>query len=112
MGLAANEVDQVTLLLRDVEILRNELREVRSENDRLKEENEKLKDQINGNEQAEKDELAFYISCQREARGLSLSSFAKLLDSNSTTLRNYEKGKGKLKAMQELTEKIRKLGVS
>ena len=109
-GKRANETSQVDLLQRDVGILLKEVRELRTENDRLKEQNERLKDRINGNEQAEKDELAFYISSQREGRGFSLNHFARLLKSNSTTLRNYEKGKGNLNAMRDMAERIRKLG--
>jgi DNA-binding transcriptional regulator YiaG len=109
MAMQANETSQLELLLRDVKIQFDELRRVRSENDRLREENEQLRERLEGNEQAEKDELAYYIASQREARKLSLNEFARMLGTNSTTLSNYEKGKGKLKAMSELITKIQKL---
>lgn len=109
MARKANETDQLTLLERDIKIQFDELRKLRSQIDILREENEQLRERLAGEEQNEKDELAYYIRNQREARKMSFTQFARLTGTSTTSLQSYEKGKGKLDNMKELVNDIRKL---
>lgn len=102
----ANEVSRVDLLQRDVEIQFFEIRRLRAENDELKLELEYYK----ANAPDAKKEIAYYIQAQRTARKLSADKFARLLDTNATTIRNYERAEGRLDLMQSLVRKIQKLG--
>jgi DNA-binding transcriptional regulator YiaG len=129
MAVKANETPRIDLLERDLKIMFDEVRRIREENeklkggnvsDKLKLENEKLRakvkyltDELSHYKDAadfeEKEELAFYIKSQREAMKMSVIEFARLLKLTDTTIRNYEKGKGKLERMQELVIQIRKV---
>ena len=86
-----------------------ELRQLRTANDELREENEDLRERLENNQQSERDELAFFISSQREARKMSLRQFAELIGTNSTTLKNYERAAGNLKEMALMAEKIKEM---
>lgn len=125
----ANEVPQVELLERDIGIMLTEVRRIREENERLDklnkklaEENRKLK---NGGElravkeelhrlkkaaeNAEKEDLAFYIKNQREAMGISRGEMSRRLNMVDQTLANYEKGKGSIEGMNAVIDAIREM---
>lgn len=72
--------------------------------------NEFEKDAKKREEQEEKDELAFYIKSQREARKLGFDKFARLIETHGPTLQNHERGKGDLNHMQLIAGRISKLG--
>lgn len=115
--LKANETPNNELLLRDVSIQFYEIKRLREENEQLKRQLRRYElaerqyelDEKKRQEQDEKDELAYYIKAQREARKLSINAFAKLLGTGATRIWNYEKGKGDLKHMHEIVERIQNL---
>lgn len=114
----ANEIPKVDLLERDVTILFYEARRLRAENEALKVENDELKKALADAENAEiksylekeeRNELAYFIKSQRQAREMNKRQFAKLLAISIPTLSNYERGHGDLKNIHKAVEKIRGL---
>ena len=87
-----------------------EVTRLRSENAELKKEIKSLKRSKKSGEikkqiaeQEEREDLAFYIKSQREARGLSQTYFGRLVGANSTTISNYENGKGSIESSHCIT---------
>jgi DNA-binding transcriptional regulator YiaG len=114
MAVKANEVSQAELLERDVKIQFDEIRRLRAENEQLKHDlyyttrrNTELKNYIEEIESAEKEEIADYLSLQREALGFSYRQFAKVIGIDHSSVPNYEKGKGTLKNMRKAVENLK-----
>lgn len=128
----ANEVPREDLLLRDVGILFEEVRRLKGELEAAQNVNKlacgkcgKVMDEYEPNhyqcpgcdararqltiyDDEEREELAFFIKSQREAMGFSYGEMARKLNYivTDSTLRNYEKSKGKLELMREVVNKI------
>jgi DNA-binding transcriptional regulator YiaG len=117
-GIKANEVPRIELLERDVKILFDEVRRLQKENESLKNKIElleaqkaELKARLKPYEDAEKEELGFYIQSQRKALKMSVTAFSRALGISTQTLQNYEKGKGNLDNMREIVKKIKEMRV-
>ncbi|AHJ88654.1 hypothetical protein GBK2_56 [Geobacillus phage GBK2] len=114
----ANEVPRIDLLERDVKILLGEVRRMQKENESLKNKIElleaqkaELKARLKPYEDAEKEDIGFYIQSQRKALKMGITAFSRALGISTQTLQNYEKGKGNLDNMREIVEKIKEMKV-
>ncbi len=61
------------------------------------------------NVQKEKDELGFFLYMQRKEMKLSITELSRKIDVSTTTLANYEKGKGNIHNMREVVNRLRKI---